>query len=298
MDEFVNVGLIQMECTVHIEDNFSKATALIKEAARRGAQIVCTQELFKSRYFPQVQDPKYLSLAEPLGGDSPTIRALSTLARELEIVLIATLFEKRAAGIYHNTAVVLDADGSMLGKYRKMHIPDYPLFYEKFYFTPGDLGYRVFRTRFADISVLVCWDQWFPEASRLSALAGAQIIFYPTAIGSIPQEKGMEDALIEAWQIVQRGHAVANCCYVAAVNRVGFEPHPNGDEGIQFWGHSFVADPLGAIQRQASANTEEVIITPMNLTRLEQLRDTASFYRDRRVDSYAGLTRIYLDQEA
>ncbi len=295
MENIVNIGLIQMHCTESMEENMRVASSHIKDAAKQGAQIVCTQELFKSQYFPQIQDIKYFQLAELLNESNSTIRELSALADELEIVLIASLFEKRTAGLYQNTAVVFDADGSPLGKYRKMHIPDYKQFYEKFYFTPGDLGYRVFRTRYADISVLICWDQWFPEAARLSALAGAQILFYPTAIGFIAEERGMEDSLVEAWQVVQRGHAIANSCYVAAVNRVGFEEHPNGDEGIHFWGRSFVADPLGAVLKQAETDAEGVIVCPVNLTQMEHLRNSSSLLRDRRTDSYSDLVKTFLD---
>jgi len=297
MKKIVDVGLIQMTCGHEVEENFDKAVRHIKEAAAQGAQIVCTQELFKSRYFPQVEDSAQFKLAEKLDDDSPTLRRLRELAHSHQIVLVAGLFEKRAAGLYHNTAVVIDANGQLLGKYRKMHIPDDPLYYEKFYFTPGDLGYPAFRTKYADIGVLICWDQWFPEAARLCAMHGAEIIFYPTAIGFSRPDKQVESgAYRDSWQVVQRGHAVANACYVAAVNRVGFEENPEGKGGIDFWGHSFVADPDGQVLKQASAEADEISICPVDLARVEEVRDSFSFpFRDRRIDSYGGLTKLYLD---
>jgi N-carbamoylputrescine amidase len=290
----VNVGLIQMSCGEDIEENYDKAVACIREAASRGANVVCTQELFKSRYFPQIEDSTKFRLAEKIDADSPTLRQLCQLTAELEVVLVASLFEKRAAGLYHNTAVVIDADGHFLGKYRKMHIPDDPHYYEKYYFTPGDLGYRAFRTRYADIGVLICWDQWFPEAARLTAMHGAEFILIPTAIGYSRPEP--DPAYQESWQVVQRGHAVANACYLAAVNRVGFEESPDSQGGIDFWGRSFVADPDGKVLKGASENEEEVLICPVDLTRIEEVRAVSSFpFRDRRVDSYGGLTKLYLD---
>ncbi len=238
MSRSVNLGLIQMSCSEDIQENFDKTINLIKEAAGRGAQIICTQELFKSRYFCQTENWKNFDLAEEINDDSPTLLRLRELGAELQVVLVASLFEKRATGIYHNTTVVLDADGSYLGKYRKMHIPDDPLYYEKYYFTPGDLGYKVFKTRHADIGVLICWDQWFPEAARLLGLQGAEIIFIPTAIGFSAPGEGLPYA--HAWQTVQQGHAVANACFLAAVNRVGFRSGPfNFDAQRQFgWGWS------------------------------------------------------------
>lgn len=294
MSRIVNLGLIQNPCSEDIEQNFDKALDCIKTAASQGAQIVCTQELFKSLYFCQVEDWNMFNLAEEISEDSPTIRKLSKLAEELEIVLIASLFEKRALGIYHNTAVVFDADGSFMGKYRKMHIPDDPHYYEKYYFTPGDLGYKVFRTEYADISVLICWDQWFPEAARLSALRGAEIIFIPTAIGNLTNYE--DPAYEEAWQIVQRGHAVANACYLAAVNRVGYEAEPNNNQGIKFWGQSFVTDPYGRVLKVAARDQEEILVCPVDLSFIEETKKVFSYpYRDRRVDSYHDLTKLYLD---
>jgi len=296
MSEDIRVGLIQMSCGDDVESNFDKAIGYMREAAAQGAHIVCTQELFKSRYFCQVMDSRNYGLAEPVDADGPTVRRLRQLAQELRIVIVASLFERRTAGLYHNTAVVIDADGSYLGRYRKMHIPDDPLYCEKFYFTPGDLGYPVFRTRYADIGVLICWDQWFPEAARLTALRGAQIIFYPTAIGYATLAK--ESGYYKAWQIVQQGHAVANSCYVAVVNRVGFEATPGRESGIGFWGQSFVADPYGKVAQVAAEDEEELLVCPVDLSFVERARVGWSFpFRDRRVDSYHGLTKRWLGSE-
>jgi N-carbamoylputrescine amidase len=300
MERVVNLGLIQMSCGDDVKANYAKATDYVREAAGLGAKIVCLQELFKSRYFCQVVDNQLYTLAEAVDSDAPTVRQLGELAAELGIVIIASLFEKRASGLYHNTAVVLDADGSYLGKYRKMHIPDDPGYYEKFYFAPGDLGYRVFRTRFADIGVLICWDQWFPEAARLLALKGAEIILIPTAIGNRQAQdvQATEYGYDQAWQIVQRGHAVANACYLAAVNRVGFEPGAMGNEGIDFWGQSFLADPDGRVVGMASADREEILLVPADMSQIDEVRAGFSFpFRDRRVDSYQGLTSLYLGPE-
>jgi N-carbamoylputrescine amidase len=310
VSKVVNLGLIQMSCTADVRVNFEKTLDYIKDAAARGAQVICTQELFKSLYFCQSEDPGQFDLAEEVSQDSPTVQTLRKLAKDLQIVLIASLFEKRALGLYHNTAIVIDADGELLGKYRKMHIPDDPHYYEKFYFTPGDLGYKVFHTQYADIGVLICWDQWFPEAARLLALQGAEIICIPTAIGySSPEEGPTYD---QAWQIVQRGHAVANACFLAAVNRVGFEADPsielpasqdhasgvgpNGESGIEFWGQSFVTDPDGSILELASKDQEEIVICPIDLNMIEETKKLYSFpYRDRRVDSYQDLLKLYSD---
>jgi N-carbamoylputrescine amidase len=300
MERVPNIGLIQMSCGDDVEANYGKAVDRVREAASRGANIVCLQELFKSRYFCQLVDSRYFDLAEPVDEDAPAVRHLGDLAAELGIVLIAGLFEKRAVGLYHNTAVVIDADGRCLGKYRKMHIPDDPGYYEKFYFAPGDLGYQVFRTRFGAIGVLICWDQWFPEAARLLALKGAEIIVIPTAIGNRQAEnvRATEVGYHESWQIVQQGHAVANACYLAAVNRVGFEPGAKENEGIDFWGQSFLADPDGRIVAQASAEREEALIVPADLSLIEEVRKGFSFpFRDRRVDSYQGLTSLYSNSE-
>jgi N-carbamoylputrescine amidase len=305
-----------MSCTDDVQVNFEKALDYIECAASDGAQIVCTQELFKSLYFCQSEDSSQFNLAEEITQDSPIVQTLSKLSKDLGIVLIASLFEKRAIGIYHNTSIVLDADGGFLGKYRKMHIPDDPHYYEKFYFTPGDVGYKVFKTKYADIGVLICWDQWYPEAARLLGLKGAEVIFIPTAIGySKISEKSAYD---QSWQIVQRGHAVANACFLAAVNRVGFEADPstslrtspsvalpashahepgvgpNGESGIRFWGQSFVADPNGSILKQASKDEEEIVICSVDLSLVEETKQMFSFpYRDRRVDSYQDLLKLY-----
>jgi N-carbamoylputrescine amidase len=297
METMVNVGLIQMSCSDNVEENYEKVIEYIKQAAGQGANIVCTQELYKSRYFCQIEDSKYFDRAEKIDDDNKTLKELSTLAADLEIVIIASLFEKRAPGLYHNTTIVIDADGGFLGKYRKMHIPEDPYYYEKFYFTPGDLGYRVFKTRYADIGVLICWDQWFPEAARLTAMKGAEIIFYPTAIGYTPQEKEAEDTSThDAWQIIQRGHAVANACYVAVVNRVGFEESPDGNGGIDFWGHSFICDPYGEVVKEASRDREELLLCSIDLSSIDEVRRVLShFFRDRRIDSYGGLLNRFLD---
>ena len=312
MKRTVNLGLIQMTCGQDVDKNFNMGIERIKAAAQQGAQIICTQELFKSIYFCQSEDQNHVDLAEEIHEGAPTVQKLSELAAELEIVIIASLFEKRALGLYHNTTIVLDVDGRYLGKYRKMHIPDDPHYYEKFYFTPGDLGYQVFHTQFADIGVLICWDQWYPEAARLLGLKGAEIIFIPTAIGySTPEEGSNYD---HAWQTVQQGHAVANACFLATVNRVGFEPDPsialpqslgptsgvgpNGESGIQFWGQSFVADPNGKIVKQASKTAEENLICEINLTMVEDTKKSFSFpYRDRRIDSYQDLLKRYVDND-
>jgi N-carbamoylputrescine amidase len=297
MDRTVPIGLIQMSCGDDVDENMEKAVGYICQAAERGARIICTQELFRSRYFCQTIDLQAFHLAEETGEGNPTLQRLSGLARDLEVVIIASLFEKRAPGLYHNTAVVIDADGRRLGRYRKMHIPDDPYYLEKFYFTPGDLGFQVFSTRYADIGVLICWDQWFPEAARLTAMKGSEIIFYPTAIGYMPEELETRDTTShDAWQIVQRGHAVANGCFVAAVNRVGFEDHPDGQGGLDFWGQSFVADPYGRVLEKAADANEEVLVCPVNLSQIDEARNLlAHFYRDRRIDSYGGLTQRYLD---
>jgi len=284
----VTLGLVQMSCSARPEDNLAKAVEQINHAARQGAQIVCLQELFRSRYFCQSEDTACFRLAESIPG--PTTEVLSKIAAAHEIVLVAPLFEKRAAGLFHNTAVVIDADGTVLGKYRKMHIPDDPLYYEKFYFTPGDLGFPTFQTRYARIAVLVCWDQWFPEGARLAALGGAQMLFYPTAIGWHHTEKPQaRQAPHEAWEIVQRGHAVANGVYVAAVNRVGTE------DGLQFWGASFLSDPFGRLLARASQEAEETLVVSCDLDRIDTIRQHWPFLRDRRIDAYENLTKRYLD---
>ncbi len=297
MTKIVKIGLIQMSCGADLKQNHDKTIEYIKMAAEQGAKIICTQELYKSRYFCQTADASLFDLGEILDEDNPTVKELSALARDLEIVIIAGLFEKRVPGLYHNTTVVLDADGRYLGKYRKMHIPEDPHYHEKFYFTPGDLGYKAFRTKYGTVGVLICWDQWFPEAARLTAMQGAEIIFYPTAIGFTPSEKEAgETTTYEAWEVVQRGHAVANGCYVAAINRVGFEASPDGVDGIEFWGQSFIANPYGQVVKQASEEQEEVLLYDVDLGLLDESRnELAHFFRDRRIDSYDDLTKRFLD---
>ena len=281
------IGLVQMACSKDPNENLAKAEWRIREAAGKGAQIVCLQELFRSQYFCREEDPGLFDLAEPVPG--PTTESFARLARELQVAIIGSVFERRAAGIYHNTALVIDADGSLLGIYRKMHIPDDPGYYEKYYFTPGDLGFRCFDTRFARVAPLVCWDQWYPEAARLAALAGAQVLFYPTAIGWHPAEKARYGAAEhDAWRTIQRAHAIANGLYVAAVNRVGHEGPPQ--TGIEFWGGSFVADPFGQVLAEASHDAEETLIVECDPRRIEQVRRNWPFLRDRRIDAYTGIT--------
>lgn len=296
MPEFqstIQLGLVQMRCSEDPAANLDRAIARTREAAERGAQIVCLQELFTSQYFCQIEDHKYFQLAEPIPG--PSTEALSVVARECGVVIVASLFEKRSAGLYHNTAAVIDADGTYLGKYRKMHIPDDPAYYEKFYFTPGDLGFQAFQTKFARVGVCVCWDQWYPEAARLTALKGAQILFYPTAIGWHPAEKdAFGKRQHDSWETIQRSHAIANGCYVAVPNRVGHEA-PDGGPGIEFWGQSFVADPAGQIVAKASTDQEEILIVPVDLAALDLQRTHWPFFRDRRIDAYSGIEKRFLD---
>jgi N-carbamoylputrescine amidase len=282
------VGLVQMRCSDAPAENLERAVAGIREAARRGARIVCTQELFRSRYFCQVEDAARFDLAEPIPG--PSTEVLSKVAAESGITLVASLFERRAEGLYHNTAVVIDAEGQLVGRYRKMHIPDDPLYYEKFYFTPGDTGFRSFSTRDARIGTLVCWDQWFPEAARLTALAGAQILVYPTAIGWQHDEgDDLDAAQHDAWETIQRAHAIANGVFVVAVNRVGLE------DGIRFFGQSFVADPFGRVIARAPVDEEAVLVVECDLARIEEVRRNWPFLRDRRIDAYQDLGRRYRD---
>lgn len=294
--EKVNIGLIQMKHTSDLKENFEKAVYNIQQLAKDGANIISTSELFKSLYFCQTEDWNNFKLAEKLDEDNQTIKTLSKVAKDHKIVIIGSLFEKLTDGLYFNTAVVIDADGNFLGKYRKMHIPDDPHFYEKFYFTPGNLGYKTFRTKYADIGVLICWDQWYPEAARLTAMSGAQIIFYPTAIGWLPSEKeqfGYQQHL--AWETIQRSHGIANGCYIASINRTGFEPSPDGNEGIEFWGQSFVSNPYGEILYRASVDKEENIIWEIDLSVIDSIRTTWPFFRDRRIDSYQDLTRRWVE---
>jgi N-carbamoylputrescine amidase len=289
-DRKVRIGLVQVRGQGSAEANLAYTIEHIRAAAAGGAQIICTQELFTTSYFCRTQDPALFDLAEPVPG--PTSDALAAVASELGVVIIGSLFERRSSGVYHNTAAVIDADGCYLGKYRKMHIPQDPGFEEKFYFTPGDLGYKVWDTRFGKISVLICWDQWYPEAARLAALAGAEILFYPTAIGWLPEEKAeLGAAQHTAWETVQRGHAVANGCYVAAVNRVGTEGE------TEFWGQSFVSDFYGQVMERAPADAEAIILADCDLKALEDMRRIWPFFRDRRIDTFAGLTRRMIDED-
>jgi N-carbamoylputrescine amidase len=291
-DAIVKVGLVQAACSAEPERNLQRTLAAVEKAADKGAQIICTQELFRTQYFCQTEDHRYFQLAEPIPG--PSTEAFQALARKKQVVVIASLFEKRAAGLYHNTAAIIDADGSLLGIYRKMHIPDDPLYYEKFYFTPGDLGFRAWQTRYAKIGVLICWDQWYPEAARLTALQGSEMLFYPTAIGWHPSEKAAHgEQQHSAWETIQRGHAIANGCYVAVPNRVGHEKLAG--EGIEFWGQSFVAGTSGEILAKASATKDETLIVPIDLGKVDVTRTHWPFLRDRRIDAYDGLTRRLLD---
>ena len=286
------VGLVQMSCALDPNQNLEKALWKIREAAAGGAQIVCLQELFRSQYFCREENAELFALAESIPG--PSTDTLGQLARELEIVIIASLFERRGAGLYHNTAAVIGTDGQITGLYRKMHIPDDPLYFEKFYFTPGDLGFVNFDTVFGRLGVLVCWDQWYPEAARLSSLAGANILFYPTAIGWHPAEKEQYGAAqLDAWRTIQRSHAIANGIYVAAVNRVGFEGPP--DRGLQFWGSSFVSDPFGRVIAEASSSEEAILIAECDPHHAEEVRRNWPFLRDRRIDAYAPILKRWLD---
>jgi N-carbamoylputrescine amidase len=289
-----NIGLVQMAMSPDPEQNLQTAVAKVAEAAAAGARLVCLPELFRSQYFAQREDAALFDLAEPVPG--PSTEALGRAAKQAGVVVIAPVFERRAPGLYHNSAAVIDADGQLVGLYRKMHIPDDPAYYEKFYFAPGDLGFRVFDTRIGRIGTLVCWDQWYPEAARLTALQGAHILLYPTAIGWHPREKAPLGAgQLDAWRTIQRSHAIANGLYVAAVNRVGHERPNAGVDGIEFWGNSFLADPFGAVVAQAPAEREAIVIGEVNLARIEEVRRGWPFLRDRRIDAYAGLSSRFLD---
>ena len=289
----VRLGLLQTACSADARANLEKTLAFAERAAKQGAQIICTQELFRSQYFCQSEDHENFKLAEPIPG--PSTAAFQKLAKKHSVVVIASLFEKRASGVYHNTAAIIDANGSLLGSYRKMHIPDDPSFYEKFYFTPGDLGFRAWQTRYGKIGVLICWDQWYPEGARLTAMQGAEILFYPTAIGWHPKEK-KEYGVNQhgAWELIQRSHAVANGCFVASVNRIGLEK-PVGGDGLEFWGQSFVAGTSGQILSKASVNREEILIVPVDLAKVDVTRTHWPFLRDRRIDAYGGLTQRLID---
>src|SRR5487761_326920 len=292
----IKLAVVQMKCSPEPETNLCRAVAVVREAAERGAAAVCLPELFRTQYFCQREDTALFDLAEPVPG--PTTEALCQVARECGVVIIAPLFERRSAGVYHNSAAVLDATGQLAGLYRKMHIPDDPAYYEKFYFTPGDLGFRAFDTQAGRIATLICWDQWYPEAARLAALDGAHILFYPTAIGWHPSEKESSGAeQLDAWRTRQRGHAIANGNCVAAVSRVGTEIPSRGGAGIEFWGSSFLCDPHGVVIAQASADREEILLGEVDLARLEDVRRNWPFLRDRRIDAYMGLDRRFLDEK-
>jgi N-carbamoylputrescine amidase len=289
----VRLGLLQAQCSADPAANLKKNLQMAERAAKQGAQIICTQELFRSQYFCQAEDHENFKLAEPIPG--PSTAAFQKIAKKHGVVIIASLFEKRASGVYHNTAAVIDADGKLLGIYRKMHIPDDPLYYEKFYFTPGDLGFKAWQTKFGKVGVLVCWDQWYPEGARLTAMQGAEILFYPTAIGWHPKEKAAEGTKQHgAWELIQRSHAVANGCYVAVPNRVGVET-PIGGDGIEFWGQSFVAGTSGEILAKASHNRDEILIVPVDLAKVDVTRTHWPFLRDRRIDAYSDLTKRLID---
>jgi N-carbamoylputrescine amidase len=299
LDQVFRIGLVQMACGPDPRQNLAHASEMVREAAGRGAQIVCLPELFLTQYFCQREDAALFDLAEPIPG--PTTTELSVLARTQKVVLIASLFEKRAPGIYHNTAALFDADGSLKGTYRKMHIPDDPLYYEKYYFTPGDLGFRAFDTSVARLGTLICWDQWYPEGARLTALQGANILFYPTAIGWHPAEKEQYGtAQHDAWRTIQRSHAIANGVYVAVANRVGHETgNIRGNQasgaGLDFWGGSFICDAFGTVVAEASHDREEILIAEVDLGKIEDIRRNWPFLRDRRIDSYEKITQRFLD---
>jgi N-carbamoylputrescine amidase len=290
------IGLVQMTCSARPEENLARAISHIEKAVASGAQLICLPELFRSQYFCQREDARSFDLAEPIPG--PTTDSLAKVARAQGVVIIAPVFERRAPGLCHNSAAIIDADGTLAGLYRKMHIPDDPGYYEKFYFAPGDLGFRAFDTRVGRIAVLICWDQWYPEGARLATLEGANLLFYPTAIGWHPAEKEAYGwSQRDAWMTIQRAHAIANGVYVAAVNRVGLEIPPSGGAGIEFWGASFVADPFGVVMKEAATDSEEIVVAEVDLARVEEVRRTWPFLRDRRVDAYAGLDRRFRQGE-
>jgi N-carbamoylputrescine amidase len=292
----MRIAVVQMRMGPNPGENLRRASSFVEEAATAGAAMVCLPELFRSRYFCQVEDPAWFDLAESIPG--PTTEALGGLARRLGVGIVVPLFERRAAGLYHNSAVVLDTDGAQAGHYRKMHIPDDPSYYEKFYFAPGDLGFRAFDTKAGRVGVLICWDQWYPEAARLTALRGPEVLFYPTAIGWHPAEKATHGvAQREAWRTVQRGHAIANGVYVAAANRVGHEPSPGAGDGLEFWGSSFIADPQGVVVAEASTDREEILLGEVESARVEEVRRNWPFLRDRRIDAYEGMGQRFLDRE-
>ncbi len=291
----VTLGLLQHACSADPKANLKKTLSLLDQAAKKGAQIICTQEMVTSQYFCQSEEHRFFDLAEPIPG--PSTAAFQKAAKKHGVVVIASLFERRASGLYHNTAAIIDADGTLLGVYRKMHIPDDPLFYEKFYFTPGDTGFKAWDTKFGKIGVLICWDQWYPEAARLTAMQGAEILFYPTAIGWHPKEKAEYGVNQHgAWETIQRSHAVANGCYVAAINRIGHEIIDGvGGDGLEFWGQTFVAGTSGQILAKASVNREEVLLVPVELGKVDVTRTHWPFLRDRRIDAYGDITKRYID---
>ena len=291
----LTIALVQMSCGAVPQDNLGSALAKVEEAARRGARVICLPELFRSQYFCQKEDPALFDLAEPVPG--PSTEALGKVAGKHKVVIIVPVFERRTAGIYHNSLVVIDSDGSIAGLYRKMHVPDDPAYYEKFYFTPGDRGFQAIQTSAGKIGTLICWDQWYPEAARLATLQGAEMLFYPTAIGWHPSEKAQEgESQRSAWQTIQRSHAIANGVFVAAVNRVGHEKPDEGGDGIEFWGSSFMCDPFGTVLTEASMDKEEIVLAEVNVSRVEEVRRNWPFLRDRRVDAYGGLTKRFFDQ--
>jgi N-carbamoylputrescine amidase len=293
MQESFRIGLVQTSCSLDPNENLEKTAWKIREGAARGAQVICLQELFRSQYFCREENAELFALAESIPG--PTTETLGKLARELKVVIVASLFERRAAGLYHNTAAVLGPDGEIAGLYRKMHIPDDPLYFEKYYFTPGDLGFGSIVTPYGRLGVLVCWDQWYPEGARIAALSGADLLVYPTAIGWHPSEKAQYGAAqLDAWRTIQRSHAIANGIYVAAVNRVGYEGPP--ERGLEFWGSSFVADPFGQVIAQASCEQEEILIADCDPHRMEEVRRNWPFLRDRRIDAYAPILKRWLDK--
>jgi N-carbamoylputrescine amidase len=293
MQESFRIGLVQSSCSLDPNENLAKTEWKVREAAARGAQVICLQELFRSQYFCREENAELFALAESIPG--PSTEALGKLARELKVVIVASLFERRAAGLYHNTAAVLSTDGQIAGLYRKMHIPDDPLYFEKYYFTPGDLGFGSIATPYGRLGVLVCWDQWYPEGARIAALSGADLLVYPTAIGWHPSEKAQYGAAqLDAWRTIQRSHAIANGIFVAAVNRVGYEGPPG--HGLEFWGSSFVADPFGQVIAQASCDQEEILIAECDPHRMEEVRRNWPFLRDRRIDAYAPILQRWLDQ--
>jgi len=293
MQESFRIGLVQSSCSLDPNENLAKTEWKVREAATGGAQVICLQELFRSQYFCREENAELFALAESIPG--PSTEALGKLARELKVVIVSSLFERRASGLYHNTAAVLGPDGEIAGLYRKMHIPDDPLYFEKYYFTPGDLGFSSIATPYGRLGVLVCWDQWYPEGARIAALSGADLLVYPTAIGWHPSEKAQYGAAqLDAWRTIQRSHAIANGIYVAAVNRVGYEGPP--DHGLEFWGSSFVADPFGQVIAQASTDKEEILIAECEPRRMEEVRRNWPFLRDRRIDAYAPILQRWLDK--